>query len=205
MRTTVDDPVFWDELYENGEANWDLKTPAPVFTALLKESIIIKPCRLLITGSGKGYDAVEAAKAGYDVTAVDFSSNAIKFAQQLAEKENVKINFIQSDLFKLRDLDPGEFDAVYEYTTFCAINPERREEFAEEITSLISPGGKFIAIVFPIDGREGGPPFNIDVMEFYKIFSSHLQLEYSTRTINSVKPRKNKEILQVYVKPELKK
>ncbi len=202
MLTSIDDSVFWDNLYESGEVNWDLKSPNPVFKSLIEKGEFIQPCSILITGSGKGYDAVAAAKAGYAVTAVDFSQKAVSHSKELAKKENTSIRVLQADVFKLREILDEPFDAVYEYTTFCAINPLRREEFAEEISSLIRPGGKFISVMFPVDGRTGGPPFNIDVIEFYKLFSRFLRLDFSTRDINSVKPRKGKEILQIYIKPE---
>jgi SAM-dependent methyltransferase len=152
-------------------------------------------------GSGKGYDAVAAAKKNYDVAAVDFSTEAISFSQQLAEEENADINFIKEDFFELGNEYYESFDYIYEYVTYCAVNPRRRKEFAEKISSLLKPGGKLITVIFPIDKRDGGPPFSTDVIEFYRIFSQFLKLEFSSKQINSVKPRKGKEILQVYYKP----
>jgi len=203
MVTSVDESLYWDSLYNNGEANWDLKSPNPVFESILSSSDIIQPSSILIIGSGKGYDAAAAAKAGYKVTAVDFAEAAIEHSRELIKKENLEVRIIRSDIFKLRDIINEQFDVVYEYTTFCAINPSRRKELADEIISFLRPGGKFVSVVFPIDGREGGPPFNIDLVEFYKLFSAGLKLDYSSRRINSVKPRKGKEILQVYIKPEV--
>lgn len=199
MTDAVDHPGFWDEKYVNGQTGWDLKTPTPIFTGLLDESMFIKPCKMLISGCGKGYDAVAAALRGFDVTGVDFSAAAISFAAVLAEDANVKINFIVEDIFNLSE-EIYSFDAVYDYATFCAINPERREEYANKLARLIKPGGKFIAILFPIDGREGGPPFDIDPVEFYTTFSRHFKLEYSSRFINSIKPRSGKEMLQIYIR-----
>ena len=92
------------------------------------------------------------------------------------------------------------FDFIFEYVTYCAINPERRKEFAQKISSLLKTGGRLISILFPVDRREGGPPFSVDIKEFYKNFSEYLRLEYSSRQINSVKPRKGKEVLQIYFK-----
>jgi SAM-dependent methyltransferase len=201
MLTPLDDSEFWDNLYEQGESNWDLKSPNPVFKSLLEGGNIIQPGSILITGSGKGYDAVAAAKAGYTVTAVDFSQNAVDHTRKLAEVESVNLNVMQENVFNLNNVLNEQFDIVYEYTTFCAINPARREEFASVISALIKPGGKFVSVVFPIDGREGGPPFSIDPVQFYKLFSRYLKLEFSSRRIESVKPRKGKEILQVYIKP----
>jgi SAM-dependent methyltransferase len=167
----------------------------------LDKGDIIQPGSILITGSGKGYDAIAAAKAGYSVTAVDFSQNAVDHTKQLAETEKVRLRVLQEDVFNLKNVLNEQFDVVYEYTTFCAINPARREEFASVISSLVRPGGKFISVVFPIDGRQGGPPFSVDPVQFYKLFSRYMKLKLSSKRIESVKPRRGKEILQVYIKP----
>ena len=68
------------------------------------------------------------------------------------------------------------------------------------MSEIIKPGGKLIALLFPVDGRPGGPPFNIDILEFYNFFSKYFIMEISTFKINSIKPRKGKEVLQVYRK-----
>ena len=141
-----------------------------------------------------------AAEKGCQVTAIDFSSTAINYAKELALQKGVNIEFLVEDIFTLKDDYSEKFDFVYEYTTYCAINPERRNEFAKKISSLIKKGGRLISVLFPVDKREGGPPFSIDVHEFYKNFSQFLQLEFSSKEINSIKPRKGKEILQVYFK-----
>ncbi len=179
-----------------------MKSPTPVFMDLLNEQRFLKPGRILITGCGKGYDAVFAAKMGYDVYAVDFSTEAIKFAKVLADEENVKVNLIQEDIFKLDSIYKNYFDYVYDYVTYCAVRPERRKEFAEKSAKFLKPGGKLVALLFPVEEREGGPPYAVDVMEFYELISPHLELKFSSRRINSIKPRKGREVLQIYVKKE---
>lgn len=201
--TSPDYPAFWDQKYKNDQAAWDLKSPSPVFEELLDSGLITKPGKILIAGSGKGYDAVLAAKKGYDVYAVDFSPEAIKFSKNLAEQENVKVNFLLEDIFKLDTLYKNYFDYVYDYVTFCAILPERREEYAGKIAALLKRGGQFIVFVFPVEEREGGPPFAVNINEFYDLFSRHLHLKFSSRIINSIEPRKGREILQIYLKKEV--
>jgi SAM-dependent methyltransferase len=200
MYAEVNSASFWDERYKANQAGWDLKSANPVFVELLDKSEFLKPGKIMVAGCGKGYDSVAAAKKGYDVTAVDFSVEAISFAKLLAGKENVKINFLVQDLFQPDAQFFNYFDYVYEYVTYCSINPSRRKEFAEKISSVIKPGGRLITILFPVDKREGGPPFSIDVIEFYTNFSEFLKLEFSSKQINSIKPRKGREILQVYKK-----
>ena len=201
MNTEIlNSPHYWDEKYNSNNTGWDIKSSNPVFVDLLKENKLIKPSKILITGSGKGYDAVAAAKENYDVTAVDFSKKANELAGNLADENSVKINFITEDIFDLMNNYKNYFDAVYEYTTFCAIKPARRKEYAKVMSEIIKPGGKLIALLFPVDGRPGGPPFNIDILEFYNFFSKYFIMEISTFKINSIKPRKGKEVLQVYRK-----
>ncbi len=151
-------------------------------------------------GAGKGYDAVEAAKFSYEVTAIEFSKSAVDFGKQLAEKENVKINFITGDFFELSENHFEKYDSVYDYVTYCAINPDRRDEYAKLVASLLKPGGKFVIILFPVEERPGGPPFGVNKVEAEKHFSKYLKLIISTNKINSIKPRRGREILQVYQK-----
>lgn len=201
IKSELDSPEFWNNLYKENKNGWNTGTVYPVFADLIKNKLL-KPCKILIPGCGFGYEAIYAAKFGFEVTALDFSEIAISNAKSLAEKENVIINFLCEDFFNIKNLDES-FDAVYEYTTFCGVNPARRNEFAEKISSLLKNEGKLFSIVFPIDGRKGGPPFSIDLIEYYKIYSKYLKLELSLNSINSIKPRKGKEILQVYVKKQV--
>lgn len=193
---------FWDNMYLNNQAAWDMKSSTPLFEDLLNAGRYLNPGKILIAGCGKGYDAVLAAKKGYDVYAVDFSSEAIKFARELAKKEEVKVSFIHEDIFKLDTVYRKYFDYVYDYVTYCAVDPARRPEYAEKISSLLKQGGKLIALLFPVEKREGGPPFAVDVQEFYDLFSRNLSLKFSSKKINSIKPRRGREVLQIYIKKE---
>lgn len=198
MTNLVNEREFWDSIYQNKKAPWDLKSPTPVFQRILKEKKIINSGKLLILGSGYGYDAVFAAKAGYEVTAVDFSVSAVSFAKKLAQKENVHINFIQDDFFNFKLDNSPCFDAVYDYVTYCAINPAKREDYAKLIKSLLKCGGVFIALWFPVEDREDGPPFGINLEETELIFSRFLKLKSSTIEKDTIKPRKGREVLQIY-------
>ncbi len=200
MPSFLNNPSFWEEKYENGLSGWDTGKANPIFIQLIKKKDFIHPGSILIVGAGKGYDAIEAAKEDFDVTAIDFSNNAITFAKGLAEQSNIKINFLVEDVFKLSEKYFNSFDFIYDYVFYCAIDPERRIEYADLISKLLKPSGKFIAVLFPVDNRTGGPPFSVNPIKFYENFSRHLKLEFSSRMIDSIKPRKGREILQIYVK-----
>ena len=198
MTDLVNEREFWDLIYQSKNAGWDLKSSTPVFQRILKEKKIINTGKILILGSGYGYDAVEAAKSGFAVTAIDFSASAVTFGKKLAEKENVDVNFIQDDFFNFELDNSLGFDAVYDYVTYCAINPARREEYAKLIKSLLKCGGIFIALWFPVEKRDGGPPFGINLEETELIFSKFLKLKSSTIEKDTIKPRRGREVLQIY-------
>ncbi len=200
MKIKLDTPEYWDNRYISGESGWDLKTPTPIFSDILKENKIIQPGKLIILGSGKGHDAIEAAKSGYEVTAIEFSSSAVEFGKKLAEKEKVNVKFLVEDFFNLSQNHFDNYDAACDYVTYCAINPERRYEYAKLVSQLLKPGGKFVIILFPVEDRPGGPPFGVNQQEAELYFSKYLKLILSTDKINSIKPRKGREILQVYQK-----
>jgi SAM-dependent methyltransferase len=199
----VSSPHYWNEQYLANQTGWDIGTPTPAFVDLL-ESKRFEPVydlvegKTLVLGCGKGHDAVLFAQSGFDVTAVDFSAEAIRHAQRLADEKGVSIEFVQEDLF---DYSLGlyeEFDYVVEYVTYCAIEPSRRAEFAAMVPSLMRPSGRFIALFFPLDERPGGPPFAVSMDEVNRLFGKKLELISIEAPPRSVTPRKGKELLTVW-------
>jgi len=200
MKNIVDNPSFWEEIYRNKNARWNMKSPTPAFVDLLNEKKFKTNSKIIILGSGYGYDALAAAKAGLFVTAIDISKTAVDYAKKMAAEEQLKINFLIDDFFNLPENHTGYFDLVYDYVTLCAINPVRRDEYAKMITSILKCGGRLIALLFPVEDRPGGPPFGLNVNEITEVFSKYLHLELTTDKINSIKPRKGREVLQIYKK-----
>lgn len=200
MTHLVDNSAYWEDIYAKDAASWDLRSATPVFLDFLSNDLLKNKKSILILGCGYGYDAIAAAKRGFEVTAIDFSESAISFAEKLALEEQVKVNFIVKDLFKLGTEFNNKFDIVYDYVTYCAINPARRKEYSEKVFMLLNTTGLFLIIFFPIENRKGGPPFAVDSVEAEHFFTRELELLISTDKINSIKPRKGRELLQIYRK-----
>lgn len=195
----VNEPHYWDALYRDNQARWDMGTPTPVFVDLLKSGRF-EPGRALILGCGRGHDAVLFAQHGFSVTAIDFSAEAIKHTRVLAEANNVGLELVQEDLFDYSLGISEEFDYVVEYVTFCAIEPSRRPEFAAVVPALMKPSGRFIGLFFPLDSRLGGPPFAVSMDEVHRIFGKKLELISVEAPERSVTPRKGRELLTVWRK-----
>lgn len=67
--------------------------------------------KILFPAEGEGRNAVFAAKLGWDVYAFDISSEGQKKAQQLADKNNVTIDYQVGELQNLNYTDE-QFDAI---------------------------------------------------------------------------------------------
>ncbi|MGH2523078.1 MAG: methyltransferase domain-containing protein, partial [Anaerolineales bacterium] len=76
-------PAKWEADYERGTDGWDLGGPTPAFKRLAASSQF-KPGRMVVLGAGRGHDAREFARHGFQVTAVDFTPFAVHEMQRLA-------------------------------------------------------------------------------------------------------------------------
>jgi len=199
----VEDPVntaeFWEACYETEMDNWDLGGPTPVFERIASE---IPKGRICVIGCGRGYDAVTFAKAGFEVTAIDFAQTAVLASRENARKQEVEMTVLREDFFDLPDELHGQFDYVLEYTCFCAISPERRFEYDRVIWQLLKPEGKLLGLFFPLDKNvdEGGPPWGVNISELHALFSLHWNLESEEMPKESIEPRADREIMMIWKK-----
>ena len=199
----MEDPVntaeFWEACYETEMDNWDLGGPTPVFERIASE---IPKGRICVIGCGRGYDAVTFAKAGFEVTAIDFAQTAVLSSRENARKEEVEMTVLREDFFDLPDELHDQFDYVLEYTCFCAISPERRFEYDRVIWQLLKPKGKLLGLFFPLDKDvdEGGPPWGVNISELHALFGLHWNLESEELPKESIAPRADREVMMIWKK-----
>jgi SAM-dependent methyltransferase len=149
--------AFWDSLYQSDQFHWDLGGPTPVFRRLA-QSGQFSPGRMLVLGAGHGHDARLFARHGFAVTAVDFAEEAVAAMQRLARPSS-PVKIVQADFFALPATWHNRFEYVLDYTSFCAVLPGRRPEYAALVSRLLKSGGRLIMLAFPIGNRPGGPPY----------------------------------------------
>ena len=199
MSEDVNSPRMWDADYALDTAGWDLGGPTPVFKQLLLRRQLT-PGRMIVLGAGRGHDAREFARHGFEVIAVDFASHAVHEMERLNDPQ-APIEILQQDLFQLPLALDNSFDYVLEYTCFCAIDPSRRSEYADVVTRLLKPGGMYIDLAFPLDGRPGGPPFAVSVPEVMNLFQA-LGFKLLSRQLpsDSIDQRRGAEELLIFQK-----
>ena len=194
-----DDTQFWEDIYLDDDAGWDLGGVTPVFDNIADQLSRGKVC---IVGCGKGYDAVMFAQKGFEVTAVDFAPSALIKLEIMSNKENVNVQILQSDIFVLTPEYDSVFDYVIEQTCFCAVNPQRRQEYERLVYKILKPGGKLIGLWFPLDKtiEDEGPPWGITIDEVKSIFKNGWIIEREEFPEISIQPRKNREKLIIFGK-----
>ena len=199
MIEDVNFPKKWEADYQRKTDGWDLGGATPAFKSLAA-SKRFKPGRMIVPGAGRGHDAREFARHGFQVTAVDFSPYVISEMKRLADPQ-APVDVLQHDIFALPHELDGMFDYVLEYTCFCAIDPERRSEYADLVSRLLKPGGIYIDLAFPLDGRPGGPPFAVKNSELLELYQPRGFILLSREVpVNSVSPRRGAEELFLFKK-----
>jgi SAM-dependent methyltransferase len=194
-----DDAQFWEDIYLDDDAGWDLGGVTPVFDNIVDQLFRGKVC---IVGCGNGYDAVMFAQKGFEVTAVDFAPSAVIALEKMSNQEKVNVQILQSNIFDLTSEYDSVFDYVIEQTCFCAVNPERRQEYERLVYKILKPGGKLIGLWFPLDKtiEDGGPPWGITIDEIKSIFKNGWNIEKEEFPDISIQPRKNREKLIIFGK-----
>jgi SAM-dependent methyltransferase len=194
----VDDPAFWEGLYARQGDRWELGRPAPPLSAHFATRPRAPGRRVAVPGCGRGHDARFLARQGYRVWGFDFAAPAIDEARALAAREpGLDVVFEQRDVFGLAAAYPAAFDGVWEYTSFCAIDPARRAEYVRTIRGLVRPDGWLLACFFPVREGTGGPPFPATRAEIEALWTPHFEFVEASAPRESAEGRQGLEWLVV--------
>ena len=168
---------FWDQRFAEGNTPWDRGESNPQLHAWLKAGAL-QPCRILIPGCGAGYEAATLAAAGFEVTALDYSPEAIARTRKLLDAQGLQATVIEADALSWQ---PGRpFDAVYEQTCLCALYPDQWRTYADQLYRWHRPGGTLFALFVQFlrpDAAQGqiqGPPYHCDIHAMRALFPDPL-------------------------------
>ncbi|MCX6770705.1 MAG: class I SAM-dependent methyltransferase [Candidatus Micrarchaeota archaeon] len=106
----------------------------------------VKGKKVLEIGCGGAQCSISFAKMGAKVSAIDISTEQLKFAKKLAEKNRVKIGFYQGDIRKLKQIRSNSQDVVF--SAFALLYVDDLLKCFKEVRRVLKKGGLF---VFSVD------------------------------------------------------
>lgn len=162
---------FWDQRYKDKEYAYGQEA-----NDFLKENVnyLLNKGKILSIADGEGRNSVFLAKLGFDVEAVDYSTEAKKKALNLAKKHNVNVNYTIADLENYSFLE-NYYDAII--AIFAHTNKNLRQKILNNVKKSLKIGGVFLLEGYnknQLANNSGGPK-DIDMLfldiELLEIFS----------------------------------
>ncbi len=189
------DESFWSDRYATGEIQWDIgapSTPLKTYIDQLKD----KNIRILIPGGGNGYEAEYLHELGFtNVYLLDFSKKPLEnFARRVPSFP--KDHLIHEDFFKHN----AQYDLILEQTFFCALLPSFRKAYVRKMSDLLSPGGKFVGLLFDAPMSDSRPPYGGSKVEYLELFSTEFGNIIMEECYNSISSRAGTEAFFIAVK-----
>ncbi len=121
--------------------------------------------RVLDAGCGTGYGSAELGRLAKAVTAIDFSQDAIDYAQEHFHAENLR--YLSGDCLALPD---GPFDLIVAFEVIEHL--PAWPQFLLEVNRVLAPGGLFLVSTpnklyyAESRGQSGENPFHVHEFEF---------------------------------------
>jgi SAM-dependent methyltransferase len=168
---------FWEQRFAAGNTPWDRGEASPQLGTWLAARAL-QPCRILIPGCGSGYEAAVLAKAGFEVTALDYAPVAIERTRKLLDAARLEANLVEADALAWQP--PRAFDAIYEQTCLCALYPDQWRAYADQLHRWLAPGGRLFALFVQYqwpgaaEGTIQGPPYHCDINAMRALFPEPL-------------------------------
>jgi SAM-dependent methyltransferase len=134
------DEEFWEERYRSHPAVWSRQPNAQ----LVAEAADLPPGRALDAGCGEGADAIWLAGRGWQVTAVDFATAALRKAADHAAAAGVadRIEWRHADLTAWTPAD-----AAYDLVSAQFVHlPQAPERLFARLSEAVAPGGTLLVV-----------------------------------------------------------
>ena len=133
---------------------WDTGISPPELLEFIRDH---QPGRALDMGCGTGTNVITLAKAGWQVTGVDFAPRAIKLAKQKIKNADIQATVAVNDATKLNGIT-GPFDFVLDLGCFHGISKDGQGRYLKQLDHVLAPNGFWLMYgFFKPDPLHSGP------------------------------------------------
>ncbi|HHH30561.1 MAG TPA: methyltransferase domain-containing protein [Polyangiaceae bacterium] len=154
--------MTWEQAWQEGRTRWDAGDSPPALMDLVAQGEG-RFDRAFVPGCGSGYDVFTLTRAARRVVGLDVAPTAARRFAELRDEMGVpseRATMVVDDFFTFEPEAP--FDLIWDYTFLCAIEPERRKDWASRMDELSSDDAELWTLIFPVDPvplNPGGPPY----------------------------------------------
>lgn len=170
---------WWDSFYTDKERH------IPFLVNYPSENLVeyldkypVKPGSALDIGCGNGRNSMYLAEKGFNVTALDFSAESIRIAEENNAHNN--INYINNSFFEQK-IEAKKYDFIYDGGCLHHIPPHRRFQYLEKVAESLTDDGYYGMEIFNEDGGA-----DLSDYEVYKEKSMKGGLAYSEIKLKKV-------------------
>lgn len=137
-----------------GHPLWDTGVSPPELMDFIATHV---PGRALDLGCGTGTNAITLAKHGWQVTGVDFTSQAIRRARRKVMENHVPVELLHENVLNLSP-ELGKFDLILDLGCFHSQPANNRQRYILKINQLLADTGTYLLYTFiKNEHEEAGP------------------------------------------------
>lgn len=137
-----------------GQPPWDTGISPPELLEFIRTH---KPGHAIDIGCGTGTNVITLARAGWQVTGVDFAPRAISLAKRKRNAANVQAELKVADAAKLDGIS-GPFDLAFDLGCFHSIPQNLQPKYLDQLERILAPNGFFLMYGFiKPDSAHPGP------------------------------------------------
>lgn len=106
-----------------------------------------KPGRAIDIGCGTGTNVITLARAGWNVTGIDFAPRAISLAKKKLRTAGVQAKLEVNDAARLDGI-AGPFDLAFDLGCFHGIPKQGQAQYLDQLERILAPGGFWLMYGF---------------------------------------------------------